>query len=68
MALRFLGKDPTSELDQSPTIWEDGDSYVIQGFKVTDPDALADIGDLPEHETVIRLPKRMMPIFPEVRG
>jgi len=66
MALEFLGKDPGSETNNSPTIWDDGDSYVIQGWRVTDPADLAVIGDVPAHETVVRIPKRMMPFFREV--
>ncbi|GIH11810.1 hypothetical protein Rhe02_98770 [Rhizocola hellebori] len=68
MALRFLGKDPSSESNDSPTIWDDGDEYVIQGWRVTDQAALAEIGEVPPHETVVRIPKRMMPFFPEVTG
>ena len=66
MALAFLGKDPNSDTSNSPTIWDDGDSYVIQGWQVTDRADLAVIGDVPEHEAVVRIPKRMMPFFPEV--
>lgn len=68
MALRFLGKDPESPVNDSPTVWEDGDCYVIQGFKIDDPTMLAEIGQIPSHETVLRLPKRMMQFFPEVDG
>ncbi len=68
MALRFIGKDPNSDSTNSPTIWEDGDEYVIQGWRVTDPAALAEIGEVPAHETLVRIPKRMMPFFPEVTG
>ena len=65
MALKFLGKDGESNGDNSPTIWEDGDTYVIQGWRITDPDTLAQIGAVPTHETVLRLPKRMMQFFKE---
>ncbi|GAB1822742.1 hypothetical protein [Herbidospora sp. RD11066] len=68
MALRFLGKDPESPVNDSPTIWEDGDCYVIQGWRITDDATLAEIGTIPGHETVLRLPKRMMQFFPEVNG
>jgi len=71
MALKFLGKDPESDHDGSPTIYDDGDTYVLQGWRVTDPVELAEINAIrpvPEGETVIRFPKRMMPIFPEVNG
>ncbi|MGH3683062.1 MAG: hypothetical protein ACRDT2_22775 [Natronosporangium sp.] len=68
MALRLLGRDPASGNNQSPTVWEDGDAYVIQGWRITSPTVLAEIGDIPADETVLRLPKRMMRFFPEVGG
>jgi hypothetical protein len=66
MGLQFLGKDPESEHGGSPTIWDDGDTYVIQGWRIDDATALAEIGDVPGHETVVRIPKRMMQFFAEV--
>ncbi|GAA4459311.1 hypothetical protein [Phytohabitans houttuyneae] len=69
MALRFLGKDPDSPNGESPTLYydEDRDTYVFQGWKVTDAERLAQL-DIPAHETVIEFPKRMMRFFPEVSG
>jgi len=67
MALRFLGKDPQSPINDSPTIYDNGDTYVIQGWKITSPAVLAELGQIPDHETVIEIPKRMMQFFPEVR-
>jgi hypothetical protein len=68
MALRFLGKDPESDHGQSPTIWDDGDCYVLQGWRITDEATLTEVGDVPHHETVLRIPKRMLRFFPEVSG
>jgi hypothetical protein len=68
VTLRFLGKDPDSPVNGSPTLWDDGDTYVMQGWKITDPAALAQIGGIPDHETVIRFPKRMMQFFEERSG
>lgn len=68
MALRFLGKDPASPVNDSPTIYDNGDTYVIQGWKIADPAVLAEVGELPDHETVVEIPKRMMQFFPEVGG
>ena len=68
MGLQFLGKDPDSNGDNSPTIWDDGDAYVIQGWLVTDAEGIAAIGTVPAHEGVVRIPKRMMGFFPEVNG
>lgn len=42
-------------------------NYLLQGWKVTDPARLGQM-DIPEHETVIEFPVRMMQFFPEVMG
>jgi hypothetical protein len=68
MALKFLGKDPESPLNDSPTIYDNGETYVVQGWRIADPAVLAELGELPEHETVVEIPKRMMQFFPEVTG
>ncbi len=68
MTLRFLGKDPESDHGQSPAVWADGDCYVLQGWRITDEATLAEVGDVPPHETVLRIPKRMLQFFPEVTG
>ena len=69
MTLHILGKDPNSPDGHSPTVCYDDtdDSYVLQGYKITDPAVLAQL-HIPEHETVIRFPRRMMQFFPEVTG
>ncbi|MFG2734799.1 hypothetical protein ACGFX7_08225 [Streptomyces harbinensis] len=69
MALRKLGKDPESKHDGSPTVYldEESDNYILQGWRVTDTDRLSQL-DVPEHETVIEFPRRMMQFFPEVTG
>jgi hypothetical protein len=67
MALQFLGKDSESPNGHSPTVYYDDerDTYVLQGYKVEDEARLAQM-KIPEHETVIEFPKRMMQFFPEV--
>lgn len=67
--LHKLGQDPNSPDGKSPTVYLDDetDNYILQGWKVTDLERLAQM-DIPEHETVIEFPKRMMPFFPEVTG
>jgi hypothetical protein len=69
MALHKLGKDPESPNNGSPTVYLDDetDTYFLQGWKVTDPERLAQL-DMPDHETVIEFPRRMMQFFPEVNG
>jgi hypothetical protein len=69
MALHMLGKDPNSDNGDSPTVYYDDvtGNYLLQGWKVLDADRLAQMS-IPEHETVIEFPKRMMQFFPEVNG
>lgn len=67
MTLKFLGKDPQSPINDSPTIYDNGDTYVIQGWKITSAEVLTELGEIPEHETVVEIPKRMMQFFPEVK-
>ena len=57
MALRFLGRE--TQTGNSPTLWADGDDYVIQGFTLA-PETLAEIGRIPDGEAVVRVPKRLM--------
>jgi hypothetical protein len=50
---------------------EDDDSIVIQGWRITDEATLAEIraaGPIPDHETVLRTPRRMAPFLREVCG
>jgi len=69
MALHMLGRDPDSKEGNSPTLYYDDetDTYLFQSWKVTDPGRLAQM-NVPDHETVIEFPKRMMRFFPEVKG
>jgi hypothetical protein len=56
--LTFLGS--TSQTGNCPTLFAtDQDTYVIQGWKVTDSEALAAL-DVPEHETVIEVPRALL--------
>ncbi|WP_175410911.1 hypothetical protein [Streptomyces sp. TRM64462] len=69
MALHMLGKDPDSPNDGSPTVFYDDETgnYVLQGWRVNDAARLSQL-DVPDHETVIEFPRRMMQFFPEVTG
>ncbi|MET9411312.1 hypothetical protein ABZX90_37050 [Streptomyces sp. NPDC002935] len=69
MALHRLGKDPESPNNGSPTVYLDDETghYILQGWKITDPERLAEL-NIPEHETVIEFPRRMLAFFPEVAG
>ena len=67
MALQFLGKDPNSGDNNSPTLYydEERDTYVFQSWKVADPERLAQL-TIPDHETVIEFPSRMLQFLPGV--
>ena len=72
MTLRFLGINPGTPDDGSPTLWLDEETgdYVIQSYRA-DEATLAECretGEIPDHETVIRWPAVMMQFFPEVKG
>lgn len=67
MRARFLGKDPESQVDGSPALFAtdraDRQTYIAQGWKVTDPRALADVGPIPDHETVIEIPEDVLKFY-----
>jgi hypothetical protein len=51
--LTFIGKDPDSNPTGSPTVYRtDRESWIVQGWRVTDPDALAQM-DIPGGETAV---------------
>lgn len=67
MRATFLGKDPESIEGESPTLFAtdraDRVTYIAQGWKVTDPQALADIGPVPGHETLIEIPEDVLKFY-----
>ncbi|MGY4740881.1 hypothetical protein [Streptomyces sp. ATMOS53] len=69
MALRKLGKDPESPSGGSPTVYldEETDTYLVQGWKVLDGGRLSQM-DIPGHESVVEIPRRMVQFFLEVQG
>jgi hypothetical protein len=61
--LTFVAKDPDSVPDGSPTLYRtDRQSWVVQGWAVTDADALATM-EIPEGETCVEIPDRLIPFF-----
>ncbi|MEU1286754.1 hypothetical protein [Kitasatospora sp. NPDC005856] len=69
--LRFLGIIPNTPTDDSPTIWRDPENgdLIIQSYKASEEDLrrCEEVGsipghstEVPEHETVIRLPEVMI--------
>lgn len=67
MELTFIAKDPGSEPSGSPTLYRtDRDSWVVQGWVVTDKAALATMG-IPEGESCVEIPDRLVPYFEHQR-
>lgn len=69
MALRFVGKDPESGDHRSPAVWVDEETrdLVVQGWTADGETVSASSRDVPVpgHESVIRVPKRMIPLLRE---
>lgn len=67
MQVTFLGKDPLSDDDGSPTLFAtdrtDRRTYIAQGWVVTDPEALAAIGPLPDGEAIIEIPEDVLRFY-----
>ncbi|MDQ0377972.1 hypothetical protein [Amycolatopsis thermophila] len=70
MKVTFLGT--TSDTGNCPTVYEtDRDTYLVQGARVLDEEALAELrmrgNGIPDHETVVEIPKELVAFFPERR-
>lgn len=67
MRAKFLGKDPESKNNGSPTLFAsdrtDRKTYFAQGWVVTDPNALADIGPIPDGEAVVEVPEEVLRFY-----
>ncbi|MCA1671252.1 MAG: hypothetical protein LC799_03280 [Actinobacteria bacterium] len=67
MHARFLGKDPASQEGQSPALYAtdrtDRKTYIARGWVVTDPQALADVGPVPEGEAIIEIPEDVLKFY-----
>ena len=67
MHVQFLGKDPDSFEGNSPTLWAtdraDRKTFIAQGWIVTDPQALAEIGPIPEGEAIIEIPEDVLKFY-----
>ena len=63
MEITFVAKDPGSEPSGSPTLYRtDRGSWVVQGWEVIDPAVLAAM-NIPEGETGVEIPDRLVPFF-----
>lgn len=61
--LTFVAKDPGSEPSGSPTLYRtDRGSWVVQGWVVTDQAALEAM-DIPQGESCVEIPDRLVPFF-----
>ncbi|MFD4696158.1 hypothetical protein [Streptomyces niveus] len=75
MSLQFIGIDPHTGTGESPTVWVDDDTreLVIQGWKASAEleavcaafEAPGHARGIPEHEAVVRIPARMVPVLRE---
>ncbi len=67
MRAQFLGKDPESQVENSPTLFAtdrtDRRTCIAQGWVVTDPQALADIGLVPDGEAIIEIPEDVLKFY-----
>jgi len=67
VTLTFVARDPDSEPSGSPTLYRtDRQSWVVQGWAVTDPAALAAMS-IPDGETCVEIPDRLIPLFRQHR-
>ncbi|GAB3814197.1 hypothetical protein [Micromonospora zhanjiangensis] len=63
MRLTLIGKDPESNPTGSPTVYRtDRESWVVQGWVVSDPAVLAQMR-IPEGESCVEIPDRMLQFF-----
>lgn len=66
MRLTFLGTD--SEDGHCPTLYKtDHGTIVVQGYKVNDPEAMGDVRDLAENETLVEIPRELLRFADEDR-
>ncbi|WP_371779144.1 hypothetical protein [Streptosporangium subroseum] len=64
MRIHLLGKD--SKAGSCPALYEtDRDTYVVQGYLVTDPEALASLVDVLPGETFVEIPKSILRYAPQ---
>ncbi|MEU9266562.1 hypothetical protein AB0E04_14090 [Streptomyces sp. NPDC048251] len=75
MRLRFIGIDPDAGKNGSPTAWVDleASDVVIQSYMADEPTRAQCVENpapghakgIPDHETVVRIPARLVPILRE---
>ncbi|MBC3844043.1 hypothetical protein GXW82_39175 [Streptacidiphilus sp. 4-A2] len=69
MDLEFIGVDPDSDKINCPTFWvsHDTQEIVTQGWNAGAEllDACRETGEIPDTESVVRIPFRMIPLLRE---
>ena len=66
MKMKFLGS--TSGGGSCPNVYEtDANTIVVQGGRVSDPELLAIARErgLPDHETLVEIPRELVQYFPQ---
>jgi hypothetical protein len=54
--LTFIRKTAQSQVNNCPSLYRtDRGTFVVQGWRVSDPEALAQL-DIPSHETAVEVP------------
>jgi hypothetical protein len=63
MRVTLIGKDPESNPTGSPTVYRtDKGSWLVQGWVVTDPEALSQM-NIPDGEMAVEIPDRIIQFF-----
>lgn len=58
--LTFIRKTALSNENNCPSLYKtDRDTYIVQGWRVTDPETLEQL-DIPGHETVVEVPSDVL--------
>ena len=70
MRLTRKHDDPGCHDATCPAIWDTDDPQLIgvQGSTLTDPQALTDLGQIPGHEQVVLIPRRLLESWSDDRG
>ncbi|MFC4056680.1 hypothetical protein ACFOWE_00085 [Planomonospora corallina] len=68
MRLAFIGKTGGSNEGSCPALYKtDRGTYVVQGKRITDPQALADVRDLADDELVVEVPADVLALYREAQ-
>ncbi|MBC8090493.1 MAG: hypothetical protein H7Y15_00800 [Pseudonocardia sp.] len=72
MRAEFMGKDPDSKVDGSPAPYRtnrtDRITFLVQGWEVTDPEALGDVGAVPRGENLTEVPIEVLRLAAQHEG